>query len=122
MKKNKTVYIALTADSLHHGHMNLIEKARSYGEVIIGLLTDEAVAEHKRLPYLNYDQRKRILINLKGVSNVDVEFLDLQGKLILSKQKVHNQDQLNLSGIPTGTYFLKILSNEGVKQLKVRIK
>ena len=70
MKKNKTVYIALTADSLHHGHMNLIEKARSYGEVIIGLLTDEAVAEHKRLPYLNYDQRKRILINLKGVSKI----------------------------------------------------
>ena len=62
MKKNKTVYIALTADSLHHGHMNLIEKARKYGDIIIGLLTDKAVAEHKRLPYLNYEQRKRILI------------------------------------------------------------
>ena len=70
MKKNKTVYIALTADSLHHGHMNLIEKARKYGDIIIGLLTDKAVAEHKRLPYLNYEQRKRILINFKGVSKL----------------------------------------------------
>ncbi len=70
MKKNKTVYIALTADSLHHGHMNLIEKARKYGDIIIGLLTDKAVAEHKRLPYLNYEQRKRILINFKGVSKI----------------------------------------------------
>ena len=62
MKKNKTVYIALTADILHHGHINLVEKARKYGEIIIGLLTDEAVADHKRLPYLNYEQRKKILI------------------------------------------------------------
>ena len=68
--KNKTVYIALTADSLHHGHMKLIEKGRNYGEIIIGLLTDEAVAEHKRLPYLNYEQRKKILINFKGVSKI----------------------------------------------------
>ena len=59
MKKNKTVYIALTADILHHGHINLIEKARMYGEIIIGLLTDEAVADNKRLPYLNYEQRKK---------------------------------------------------------------
>ena len=70
MIKNKTVYIALKADSLHHGHMNLIEKARKYGDIIIGLLTDKAVAEHKRLPYLNYEQRKRILINFKGVSKI----------------------------------------------------
>ena len=70
MKKNKTVYIALTADILHHGHINLIEKARMYGEIIIGLLTDEAVADNKRLPYLNYEQRKKILINFKGVSKI----------------------------------------------------
>ena len=70
MKKNKTVYIALTADILHHGHINLIEKGRMYGEIIIGLLTDKAVADNKRLPYLNYEQRKKILINFKGVSKI----------------------------------------------------
>ena len=70
MKKNKTVYIALTADILHHGHINLIQKGSKYGEIIIGLLTDEAVADNKRLPYLNYDQRKKILINFKGVSKI----------------------------------------------------
>ena len=46
----KFVYIGLTADTIHHGHINLIENARKYGEIIIGLLTDKAVAEYKRLP------------------------------------------------------------------------
>ena len=50
MKKNnkKSVYIALAADSIHHGHMNLIEVGRKYGEIIIGLITDSAIAEYKR--------------------------------------------------------------------------
>lgn len=66
----KTVYISLTADSIHHGHMKLFETARKYGNIIIGLLSDKAVAEHKRIPYLNFEQRKKILINFKGVKSV----------------------------------------------------
>ena len=56
-KKNnkKSVYIALAADSIHHGHMNLIEVGRKYGEIIIGLITDSAIAEYKRIPYLNLE-------------------------------------------------------------------
>ena len=45
--KNKKVYISLTADNLHHGHINLIKEAQKYGDVIVGLLTDRAVATHK---------------------------------------------------------------------------
>ena len=59
MKKAKKVYIGMTADILHHGHMNLLEAARKYGDIIIGLFTDAAVAEYKRLPYLNYKQREK---------------------------------------------------------------
>ena len=70
MKKQKTVYIGLSADALHHGHMGLIEKGREFGEIIIGLFTDEAIASFKRLPYLNYEQRKKILLNLRGVKKV----------------------------------------------------
>jgi len=70
MKKTKIVYIALTADSIHHGHMKILEKAREYGDVTIGLITDDAIAEYKRLPYLHYDQRKKILANFKGVKKV----------------------------------------------------
>ncbi len=70
MKKNKTVYIGLSADGIHHGHMKLLEKARSFGDVIVGLLTDEAITTYKRLPYLNYEQRKAVLLNFKGVKKI----------------------------------------------------
>jgi phosphoenolpyruvate mutase len=60
----------MTVDILHHGHVNIIEQAREYGEVIVGLLTDAAVAEYKRLPYLSFEQRKKILENMVGVSRV----------------------------------------------------
>jgi len=64
------VYIGMSLDILHHGHINVIEKAREYGEVIIGLLTDAAIADHKRLPVLTYEQRRKIAENLAGVAEV----------------------------------------------------
>ena len=67
---NKIVYVGLTADTIHHGHINLIEKAREYGKVFIGLLTDKAVTNYKRIPLLTFEQRKKIIINIKGVSKV----------------------------------------------------
>ena len=70
MDNKEKVYIGLTADNLHHGHINLIEKARKYGKIIIGLLTDEAVANHERMPTLNYEQRKKIIENIQGVIKV----------------------------------------------------
>ena len=66
----KTVYIGMTADILHHGHINVIEVGRKYGDVVIGLLTDKAAAKYKRLPYLEYEFRKRILENIEGVKAV----------------------------------------------------
>jgi phosphoenolpyruvate phosphomutase len=65
-----SVYIGMTVDVLHHGHINVIEHGRRYGDVIIGLLTDSAIADHKRLPYLTYEQRRRIVENIKGVTRV----------------------------------------------------
>ena len=70
MKKNKIAYISLTADTIHHGHIKLLEKAREYGDITIGLMTSSAVADFKRIPILTFDQRKKILMNFKGVKQV----------------------------------------------------
>ena len=70
MKKNKIAYVALSADLLHHGHMNVISKAAELGDVVIGLLTDKAIAKYKRLPHLDYEKRELIVANIKGVINV----------------------------------------------------
>lgn len=66
----KKVYIALSLDIIHHGHINLIEKASKFGELTAGLLTDKAIASNKKVPVLNFQQRKRILQNLKGIKNI----------------------------------------------------
>ena len=68
--KKKKVYIALSADILHRGHLNIINKAQEYGEVTVGVLTDSAIASYKRLPFLGFEHRKLIVENIKGVYNV----------------------------------------------------
>jgi len=68
--KNKVVYLGLAVDLIHPGHLNIINEAKKYGEVVIGLLTDSAIASYKRLPYMTYDQRKIVIKNIKGVSKV----------------------------------------------------
>ena len=66
----KKVYVGMSADLVHPGHLNIIKEARKFGEVIIGLLTDRAIASYKRLPFMSYEQRKIVVENIKGVSQV----------------------------------------------------
>jgi phosphoenolpyruvate phosphomutase / 2-hydroxyethylphosphonate cytidylyltransferase len=65
-----SVYVGMSADMIHHGHINIINEAAKYGDVIVGLLTDKAIASYKRLPYLTYEEREAIVIALKGVAKV----------------------------------------------------
>ena len=66
----KKVYVAMSADLIHPGHLNIINEARKLGDVVIGLVTDEAIASFKRMPYLSYEERKIIIENIKGVKEV----------------------------------------------------
>ena len=66
----KTVYVAMSGDLLHPGHINIVQEAAKLGSVTVGLLTDEAISAYKRLPYLKYDQRKTVIENLRGVDEV----------------------------------------------------
>ena len=70
MNKKKKVYIALSADILHKGHLNIIHEAAKYGDLTVGILTDSAIASYKRLPFLDYKHRKLIVENIKGVKTV----------------------------------------------------
>jgi phosphoenolpyruvate phosphomutase len=91
----KTVYIGMSADIIHPGHLNIINEGAKLGNVIVGVLTDEAIASYKRLPYLNFDQRKMIIENLKGVDKVVAQSsLDYEPNLIEFKPNfvVHGDD------------------------------
>ena len=118
----KTVYISLTADSIHHGHMKLFETARKYGDIIIGLLSDKAVAEHKRIPYLNFEQRKKILINFKGVKSVIAQNEWDYSKNIKSLKPdflVHGDDWKTGHMSEIRRKVLKILKSYGGKLIEI---
>ena len=66
----KIVYVGMSADMIHPGHLNIIKEASKLGDVIVGVLTDEAIASYKRLPALKYEQRKIIVESIKGVKEV----------------------------------------------------
>ena len=68
--RKKIVYVPMGADIIHSGHLNILNHAQKYGEVVIGLFTDSAIAEYKRLPLIGYKQRYDIIKNIRGVSKV----------------------------------------------------
>ncbi len=71
MKLNKKkVYVAMSVDLIHPGHLNIIDHARKLGEVIIGLLTDKAICSYKKPPIMDYKDREKIVLSLKGVVDV----------------------------------------------------
>lgn len=69
----KTVYMAMSADVIHHGHIQLIKRASELGSITVGVLSDEAVASYKRYPMLSLSQRMQIIENIKHVDHVMVQ-------------------------------------------------
>lgn len=95
MNTRHKVYVGMGADLLHPGHLNIISKAAQYGDVIIGLLTDSAVAKYSRMPYMTYEQRKIVMNSVKGVTEVVMqETLDYTENLerIRPQYVVHGDD------------------------------
>ena len=66
----KRIYIGLSLDIIHHGHINLIKKSCELGDLTVGLLTDKAITEQKKLPLLDFNNRKKILENIKGIKKI----------------------------------------------------
>jgi phosphoenolpyruvate phosphomutase / 2-hydroxyethylphosphonate cytidylyltransferase len=66
----KKVYVGMTGDLIHPGIINIIKHARHYGEVIVGLVSDEGVAKYQRLPAMPYAARKNVIEHIKGVVQV----------------------------------------------------
>ena len=68
--KNKTVYVPLAVDLLHSVHISILKKAKRYGKVIVGLMTDKAISEYKQLPILDYNERFKILSGVKFIDEI----------------------------------------------------
>jgi len=94
-KNKKKVYVGLSADIMHEGHINILKTASKFGEITVGLLTDQAIASYKKIPYLTYKQREVVIKNIKYVSKViPQKTLDYTYNLNLTKPDfvVHGDD------------------------------
>ena len=67
------VYVAMAADILHPGHINVLTEAAKWGKVTVGLLTDKAISSYKRAPYMPFEQRRCLLESLKLVSHIEIQ-------------------------------------------------
>ena len=68
----KTVYLGMIGDIMHPGLINIITEGAKYGDVMIGLFTDKAIASHRRLPYMTYEQRKNVVEHIQGVRSSEL--------------------------------------------------
>ena len=121
MKKKKIVYVGLSADILHEGHINILKIASKLGHVIVGLLTDRAIASYKKLPYLNFDQRKVVLENIKYVDKIipqkTLDYIE-NLKIIKPSYVVHGDDWKEGIQKKTRQRVIKILKLWGGKLIE----
>ena len=68
--ESRIVYMCFSTDILHGGHMSILLKARKLGRLVVGVMTDEAVASYKRFPIVPYSDRKAMFENFAGVYKV----------------------------------------------------
>lgn len=122
MKKvRKKVYVGMSADIIHEGHINILKTANKLGDVHVGLLTDKAIGSYKNIPYLNFKRRKIIIQNIKYVKRViPQDTLDYVENLQLIKPDfvVHGDDWK--SGIQSNTRnkVIKVLKKWGGKLIE----
>ncbi len=65
------VYVPMSADIIHPGHIQLLKEAQKYGKVTVGLLSDDAIKEKKgKLPVMTYGERLEVISHLSGVADV----------------------------------------------------
>lgn len=112
----KTVYMCMSTDIIHGGHINIIEKAAELGRLVVGVLTDEAVVSFKRYPLIQYKERVKIISSLKGVSEVIPQTeLSYQKNIMALKPDivVHGDDWKEGFRKPLREECLKLLNEYG---------
>ena len=115
---SRTVYMCFSTDIIHGGHIAIIRKAEKLGKLIIGVLSDEAVASYKRMPLVPASERKVMFENIAGVYKV-VEQNSLSYKENLQKYKpsivVHGDDWCTGFQKPIRDEVTSILASYGGK-------
>lgn len=78
----KKIYTCFCTDVIHEGHINIINRAREYGEVIVGVLCDYQMIRYNRFPAISFEERVAMVEKLEGVSQVVIQDQIMYDKII----------------------------------------
>ena len=116
--ESRTVYMCFSTDIIHGGHIAIIKKAQRLGRLIIGVLSDDAVASYKRMPLVPASERRVMFENIAGVYKV-VEQRTLSYKENLERYQpsivVHGDDWVSGFQRPIRDEVTSILASYGGK-------
>ncbi len=118
----KKVYLGMIGDIMHPGLINIIHEGAKYGDLIIGLFTDKAIATHRRLPYMTYEQRKNVIENIKGVSEIvpQDEWSYVPNLLKLRPDYIiHGDDWKEGSEVELRQQVFEVMENIGGKVIEI---
>jgi phosphoenolpyruvate mutase len=116
------VYVGMSADIIHIGHLNLLKEASKYGQVLVGVLTDQAIAEYKRIPFMAYSERVEVVSCLKFVHDVVAqETLSYRENILKYKPDfvVHGDDWKNGVQQKTRSEVIDTLNSYGGKLVEI---
>ena len=114
--ENRTVYMCFSTDIIHSGHISIIRKAEKLGKLIIGVLSDEAIASYRHFPILPFAERKSLMESIAGVYRVvDQKKLSYADNLRMLKPTyvVHGDDWREGFQKPIRDEVLRVLSEFG---------
>ena len=73
MKYNNVVYTCFCTDVIHEGHLNLINEAKKYGDVVVGVLCDSEMVKYNRFPLKSTKERVELVEEIPDVSKVIIQ-------------------------------------------------
>ena len=119
--EERVVYMCFSTDILHSGHMAIIKRARRYGKLIIGVLSDAAVTSYKRVPLLSQQERMAMFRGVAGVFQVvPQETLSYQDNILRYHPEfgIHGDDWRGGVQTPIRDEVGSLLANYGGRLLE----
>lgn len=109
----KVVYMCFSTDIIHGAYIAIIKKAQQLGKLMVGVLSDEAVASYKRFPLVPESERMIMFENIAGVDKVV-----LQQTLSYKENLMKYKPDIVVHGDDWCTGFQKPIRDEVVEVLK----
>jgi len=118
----KTIYCPMGADLINHGHINILQTAKTYGKVIVGLFSDDILSNYERIPINTFENRKKILESINYVDEViEQKSLDCSENLKSLKPDylIHADNWKNNKQSSIRNNVIEILNSYGGKLIEI---